>query len=306
MSTRTERYQEALLNLPESGGGGCHAGLLSVANVGRWAGFDPHVIAEDLAAHVRGSRKVTETEISEAIAKAFNSPGVMPPPRASHRRVVAERLLDSILRRGAGFTEEALRAASPVQINWPTDRDAVEVLEHLYRPTDRLFVGERCHAGASDIRTVAEWVLSFERGHLPPEHIAPNPMSGKPGLTKDGKRSYRADSCVAAFRFAVIEFDAMPLDQQIQFWAGVRLPVAAVIHSGGKSVHGWVRIDAQDAAEWECGVEHELFDMLVPLGADSTCKNEARLSRMPGHFRAEKGQWQRLLYLAPTGRPVIP
>ena len=98
----------------------------------------------------------------------------------------------------------------------------------------------------------------------------------------------------------------MPLEQQICFWAGVPLPVAAVIHSGGKSLHGWVRIDAENSEEWEREVEGKLFDILQPLGADGACRNEARLSRMPGHFRVEKRERQRLLYLAPQGRAVQP
>ena len=121
-----------------------------------------------------------------------------------------------------------------------------------------------------------------------PEHIIPNPLTGEQGQTKDGKPSYRADSCVARFRFAMVEFDTMPRGEQIQFWAGVKLPVVALIDSGGKSIHGWIRIDAANADEWTQRVEGKLFDTLAAVGADGTCKNEARLSRMPGHLRTEK------------------
>jgi hypothetical protein len=38
---------------------------------------------------------------------------------------------------------------------------------------------------------------------------------------------------------------------------------------------------------------------LCPLGCDPACRNESRLSRLPGHFRREKNAWQRLLYLNP-------
>jgi len=80
----------------------------------------------------------------------------------------------------------------------------------------------------------------------------------------------------------------------------------ALLDSGGRSIHGWVRIDAANFAEWTRRVESKLFDILTALGADGACKNEARLSRMPGHFRAEKNRWQRLLYLNPVGGPIIP
>ena len=52
-------------------------------------------------------------------------------------------------------------------------------------------------------------------------------------------------------------------------------------------------------------VEGRLFGQyLIPLGCDAACRNEARLSRMPGHFRTEKGRWQKILYLAPEGRAI--
>lgn len=59
------------------------------------------------------------------------------------------------------------------------------------------------------------------------------------------------------------------------------------------------------AAQWGELVEARLFGRyLIPLGCDAACRNEARLSRLPGHFRADKGQWQRLLYLSPEGRAI--
>ncbi|MFC1451857.1 hypothetical protein ACFLSJ_00770 [Verrucomicrobiota bacterium] len=130
-------------------------------------------------------------------------------------------------------------------------------------------------------------------------------LTGDLGPTKNGGMSFRADSCIASFRFATVEFDSVPMDEQAAFWAGVDLPVAAIIDSGGKSLHGWVRVDRPDREAWEWDVEIGLFARrLVPLGVDAACRNEARLSRMPGFHRAETKRWQRLLYLAPNGRRV--
>ncbi len=176
----------------------------------------------------------------------------------------------------------------------------------MYAPEDRLFIGSRHVAGAEHVQSVSEWIKRFERGTTIPEHIIPNPLTGEPGQTKSGRPSYRADSCVARFRFAVVEFDAMSREQQIQFWAGVPLPIVALLDSGGKSVHGWIRIEAATADEWTRRVENKLFDLLTTVGADAACKNEARLSRMPGHFRTGKERSQRVLYLNPAGGPVIP
>ena len=297
-----DRYHYALEHLPPSGGGGCHTALLGVANLGRAAELSREQIAADLAAHVHGTRPVTHREIQDAIKKAFDTET---PRRLTPRVVVdGEKLKTMILERGIEFTENSLLEASPVPIDWTVDRDGIEVLRRLYAPEERLFLGTKYDGGPQYVQPVSEWIRRMSRGFMPP-HIVPNPLTGKQGATKDGKPSYRADACVEKFRFAVLEFDSMPREQQIWFWAGVKLPVAALIDSGGKSIHAWVRIDAQSAAEWTERVEEKLFDVLGAVGIDSSCKNEARLSRTPGHLR-DGNRPQRVLYLAPEGRPVQP
>lgn len=309
-TNRVKRYYDALRNIPPSGGGGCHAALLGVANLGRQAGFSREQVARDLAAHVHGTRKITDSEIWAAVNKAFDSSSTNTPyisARAATPRPAVDgaKLLGATLKRGAGFDQADLWEASPTRIDWPPERDGIEVLRQLYRPEHRLFIGTRFDAGAGHVRSVSEWIVRFERGISIPEHIVPNPLSGKSGPTKESNLSFRADSCVARFRFATVEFDTMPREKQIQFWAGAPLPIVALVDSGGKSIHGWVRIDATDADEWTQRVEGRLFSFLTAVGVDGSCKNESRLSRMPGHFRVEKGRWQRLLYLNPTGSPVI-
>lgn len=311
LEAQTKRYQDALRLMPPSGGGGCHPALLRVANFGRLAGVDPDQVARDLAAHVSGTRRVTGAEIEAAVNKAFDSASVNLPTgntRAATPRPVVDgsKLLDSILKRGTGSSEADLSDASPVRIDWPSERAATEFLSRMFEPNEHLFIGARSDAGAGHVLPMSRWIAQFKRGTAIPELIIPNPLTGEEGQTKDGKRSYRADSCVAQFRFAVVEFDAMPREQQIRFWFGAPLPVAALVDSGGKSIHGWVRIDAADATAWSLRVEEKLFTLLTAVGVDAACKNEARLSRMPGHFRGENKRWQRVLYLNPAGAPILP
>ncbi len=301
-----DRYNDELHQMPASGGGGCHSALLRVANFGRLAGVKPNQVAQDLAAYVHGTRKVTGAEICAAVCKAFDAPITITPRVNMRPAIDGAKLLNAILERGADFNEADLWESSPVRIDWPPQHDAVEVLTRLYAPAEKLFIGARHDAGAEHVVRVGEWIRHFECGGAISAHIIPNPLSGEQGQTKDGKASYRADDCVARFRFAVVEFDTMPRDRQFQFWAGVKLPVVALLDSGGKSVHGWVRIDADNADGWTLRVENKLFSLLSAIGADASCRNESRLSRMPGHYRTEKGHFQRLLYLDPVGGPVIP
>ncbi len=302
---RFERYREALVTLPPSGGGGCHTAILRVARLGQFAAIGQDQIASDLAAHVHGKRTVKPSEIWDAIRKVFNSPPSFGARR--HRRVSVDgaALVKAILELGNGFTENDLLKASPIRLEWSPVEYAPRILRLLYEPDDYVFIGDR-YDGAENVRYVEDWLELFESGRRPGPHIIPNPLTGRPGKTQEGEPSYRADSCVAQFKFATVEFDDKPLEWQLRFWAGVKLPVVALISSGGKSIHGWIKIEGiENREDWTEHIEGSLFDILTDLGVDGSCKNEARLSRMPGHFRSEKQEWQRLLYLAPEGKPVL-
>jgi hypothetical protein len=301
------RYEYALANLPPSGGGGCHTALLGVANLGCAAGLSRENIALDLTKRVEGMpRKVTAREIRCAIDEAFSGRnGGRTTPRVPITPEEGERIRNTIISYGIEFDEARLLDASPVRIVCKVERDSITALQHLYSPEEFLFLGKAYDSGPQHVRLVSEWIRRFERGFIP-EHIVPNPLTGKQGTTKDGKPSYRADACVACFRFAVLEFDGLPRAEQIHFWAGARLPIAALIDSGGKSIHAWVRIDAENEMEWRVNVEERLFDVLAAIGIDRSCRNESRLSRTPGHLRLSTGNHQRLLYLAPDGRAVQP
>jgi len=311
---RIEKYQDALRAIPKPGTG-CHGALLSVANLGIRAGVSPEQIAYDLAHHIpRGTRTVPAKEISEAVQKAVNDAGMatgggrvyapVPPPKPA---LDGPAYLRKLITRSDGATEADLWELSPFRIDWaPGPQDAVTVLRMLYRSDEILFCGGKYDTAVQSVR---RWVAAIQAGAVP-EHIAPNPMTGRAHPTKDGKESFRSDSAVADHRFVVVEFDAITEAHQMAFWhsiiQGKLLPVAALIHSGGKSVHGWIKVDLPDAAAWDEVVRVELYGAsgrLTALGADKACANPARLSRLAGHKR-DGSRLQRLLYLNPsTGVP---
>ena len=308
-----DRFSEALATLPRPGGNGYHPRLLGVANIGIRSGIPPAEVAAGIRAHTPpGGRRVPDREIADAVNKASlgragalqrrGVPRWRMPPRAVEpfdaTRFMAKRLAE-----GDGYGEADIREASPVRLDRPPAQDAFLLLEALYAPSDVLFIGDRF---GRTVKTVAQWLADFRAGHPIPPHIIPNPLTGAAAATKDGRPSFRSDACVQAFRFAVAEFDGVSREDQFRFWWAVNLPVCALIDSGGKSLHAWIRIDGVRAAEqWAELVEAKLFGhYLIPLGCDAACRNEARLSRMPGHFRTEKGRWQKILYLAPEGRAI--
>lgn len=57
--------------------------------------------------------------------------------------------------------------------------------------------------------------------------------------------SRRQDN-VTHFKYSVLEFDTISLDEQWSVLNAVDLPYEAIIFTGGKSLHAWIRIDAPD------------------------------------------------------------
>lgn len=304
---RLTRFDQALTTLPTSGGGGCHAALLGRANLGLAAGLTPDQVFQHLRASVRGSRHVPDREIMAAVRRAeADAPtftGTRPrwTPKPTRPAFDGPAARARIIERGASVTEAELWEASPIRVDWPPEQDAAHLLMALYAPQDVLFIGERADTGPRHVHTVAGW-LRDPAGLAQHPHIIPNPLTGQTGQTKDGKPSLRADACVQLHRYAVVEFDSLPREEQIAFFAGVDLPLAALIDSGGKSVHGWLRVDMPDAATWDAQVRPLYRTRLVPMGVDGACANPARLSRLPGHHRREKDRWQRILFLDPSAR----
>ena len=99
---------------------------------------------------------------------------------------------------------------------------------------------------------------------------------------------------VTSFQFALVESDSMPIEEQIAMYRKLELPIAALVHSGHKSVHAIVRVDAENFDEYRKRVTF-LYDFLSSRGVkvDTQNRNPSRLSRMPGVTR--NGQVQKLL-----------
>ena len=109
-----------------------------------------------------------------------------------------------------------------------------------------------------------------------------------------------SDRNVTAFRYALVESDVIPIQEQLAAYQRLELPIACLVSSGGKSVHAIVHIDAPDESEYRKRVLY-LYSFLIGHGliVDQANKNPSRLSRMPGVDR--NGNRQKLLAVN-TGR----
>jgi len=144
----------------------------------------------------------------------------------------------------------------PTKGNW--DRTAGELIEQL----------NKCKG---DIGSVL--------GDYKPEAgawIRFNPLDGK-GCKNEN---------VTDYRFALVESDDMDIDQQNALIRELELPVSCLVHSGKKSIHAIVKIDAANYDEYRKRVDY-LYTVLKKNGmnVDTQNKNPSRLSRMPGVMR---------------------
>jgi regulatory protein RepA len=109
-----------------------------------------------------------------------------------------------------------------------------------------------------------------------------NPLDGK-GVKNEN---------VTEYRYALVESDSMEIDQQNALIRELELPVACLVHSGKKSLHAIVKIDAKDYDEYRKRVDY-LYTVLKKNGmsVDTQNKNPSRLSRMPGIMRDGNKQY---------------
>ena len=196
----------------------------------------------------------------------------------------------------------------PQKVVWKPTEDLIKYLELLFRPdehvayvTNEVYLTEDGkwvpQKGCYD-RTAGELIESLRRhpddlgytiGDWKEEAgawIRFNPVDGT-GVKNEN---------VTAFRYALVESDTLPIQEQDELYRRFELPIIALVYSGGKSLHAIVKVDAQNADEYYQRVNF-LYDFLEKNGLDidKQNRNPSRLSRMPGVTRNGKAQ-----YLAAT------
>lgn len=204
----------------------------------------------------------------------------------------------------ASEIEEILMEKSPVR--WDRREpvnDALALIGNLYHPGEYIFSGTAMESGDSEPGERDEWIQVLQaRGEVMDPHVICNPVYPEGGMTRGpkGHRSHRCDDAVSAFRYMLIEFDGIDQRSQLAFWLAMvdkDMAIVALIDSGGKSIHGWVYQGYQDAETWRKEIAGLYSRHLEALGADPANKNPARYSRFPGHYREDRGKYQRLIYL---------
>lgn len=102
----------------------------------------------------------------------------------------------------------------------------------------------------------------------------------------------RKDENITDFRYALVESDEKPIDEQVAIYRKLELPCVCIVHSGGKSAHAIVRVNASDIQEYRKRVDF-LYKVCSDNGlpVDKQNRNPSRYSRMPGVVRGENKQF---------------
>jgi RecA-family ATPase len=151
--------------------------------------------------------------------------------------------------------------------------------------------------GYGEIKTREEWLELFKadglkkwQGSAVGVYVSINANNGQ------GKKS----DDVVKWRHCLIEFDESTLQEQ---WAIIKrsgLPTSAIIKSGARSLHAWVKVDATSAKEFEERVDF-IYKHLEHSKPDPANKDSGRYSRLPGAMRTATGLQQELVECgAPT------
>ncbi len=303
-------FETSLQQIPAPGKG-CHPAMMTAANIGILQGYSPDEVQRAIRAAIPegGRRKVADSEIKEAVDKAAKdcTPDdrtgrprrPFTPPATPKPKVDGSKLLQAIITRSPDAMELNFWELSPVKLAPEPVNDWLTLLSELYQPEDILFIGDTYD---KQVDTAANHAERMAANGCAKPYIITNPLTGQQHETGSGTLSYRCDAAVKDFRFTVVEHDALSETEQLAFWLTVirekLLDVAVLLHSGGKSFHGWIRVNATDATDYRSKVA-ELWRFLEPMGFDKATRNPARLSRLAGHTR-ENGKVQWLHYLNPN------
>lgn len=214
-------------------------------------------------------------------------------------------------------TVEQTIQTSPVKIPESSKDQCLLVLELLYFSFDNLNIvcdytvpvdkpDKAIPKGGGKTLSVPLWQDWVMKKGVPESKagawIRTNPSKEK-GSGHDGAVT-NAD--IMSFRYLLIESDVLPLEIQLGFYSKLKLPISAILSSGGKSVHVWVKVDCADEAEYSERAKR-ILTALEPFGVDKANKNPSRLSRLPGAKRtigAEGDGIQRLMWIQNKTDPL--
>jgi hypothetical protein len=121
------------------------------------------------------------------------------------------------------------------------------------------------------------------------QFIVPSPM-----IECGAGVGVRTDANTTKRMYQVIEFDEGTFDEQFRLllWLGDEWPLAMIVYSGHKSLHGW--FPCYHAEERDI---RTFFRLATMLGADARMRIPCQFCRLPGGYNQKYKRRQNLVYL---------
>lgn len=267
-----------LLNAPPKAGEGVHHWLFSAARQ-----LHAHLPAVEIIGllenRVQGcGRHVNRKEITDAVQNALPCAwqprgSTAPVPSVPTWPAVNREQREAVVRDLGGL-------ADLWELSNPRFDDGTPHSEAII---DRLFPGNPllcCGKSNSEFDTKPreDWRGKMSELAL----IVPSPMSAITGLTQDKRESKHALNNTGPRRFLICEFDTGTADDHaalLMHLAGYA-PLVCVVHSGGKSCHGWFYVHGEPEDK-----VRKFFRYAVSLGADRATWTRCQFVRMPDGTR---------------------
>lgn len=317
MTDRQRMWYEDKLTAFCAGKGQRYALTNPLTYVAAALGISAEEVIEDCRATMPDFTSKHASDIRRGIASAQSKVITRPikscrPPQQEPQPSFPDKVRSLIAAGGMKATMEDLTALSPTDVKFNHRGYQTDAfLRRLWRPEEYLHVEDSQHhvlaALGLQLRSCAEWLELLRRRPLSGDIIGRNPYSGNLGHTGAGQTSYVSADCISRFRFALIEFDALPIPEQCAFWLGVirtmprfAVRLASLVFSGEKSIHGLLRIDGYQGSP-----QTLKRDMMRLFCSDPDKSYRADPSgfiprggtRLAGAKRRSNGEIQTLLYL---------
>jgi RecA-family ATPase len=273
-----------------------NAALFDAACQMRDAGFSASEAASTLTARaVRDG--LGEREAGATISSAWQSPAREPIRRGYKirgkpwRDSTNERPMLSALQETRSVKYE-LATSFDWKLPEPVADGTRELLKAAFKPGEKIELvmarngedGKEIPDGKGPTLPLENWMGRLDKSAGNPNaflnssdrngiYICINPLNGE-----------RRDDQVSAFRHVLVEFDTIPLEHQWQLLHKSNLPITAIVSSGGRSIHAWVKVDAKDRKEYDTRVK-AIFEHFSDYQIDPQNKNPSRLCRLANCVR---------------------
>ena len=257
----------------------------------------PPTRAADLIRRAMTRREKGPREVERTVERIYGgSLTGSPKPRVELSSYDPERLAARAAVVPFEVTTDWLAEQSPECV---LDVSPAQFLDSLFRPEERVAVkrhesdiGFIYHPG--DVDLAKELNAYVKQSKVGAWYYA-NPVDGE---RRESGACY-GDDRTSDYRHLMIESDDARRDLWLAMLVQTRAPILSMYESGGRSIHAIVRVNATSKAELDA-ISAGYKRVLIPLGMCAGSGKATQATRLPGVYRADRGRWQRLLYLEPN------